>query len=110
MVLAKEEFKPYFQETAEFEWYITWIANNCDYIFYGGNTAKCDTEQYFKENHLPIKPGYIVKFGSEIVKKRDGLSVEKVLDKYGIEDNYILAVGSIAPKKITLQYIKHTLL
>lgn len=99
MVLAKEEFKPYFQETAEFEWYITWIANNCDYIFYGGNTAKCDTEQYFKENHLPIKPGYIVKFGSEIVKKRDGLSVEKVLDKYGIEDNYILAVGSIAPKK-----------
>ena len=55
--------------------------------------------QEFKENHLPIKPGYIVKFGSEIVKKRDGLSVEKVLDKYGIEDNYILAVGSIAPKK-----------
>ena len=99
LVLAKDEFKPLFQETAEFEHYITWIANNCDYIFYGGNTAKKDSEKYFREHGLPIHKGYAVKFGSEFVKYKGVLDNNAIKKKYGIESEYILAVGSFAPKK-----------
>ncbi len=99
LVLVKPELKALFQETSEFEWYISWIANNCDHIFYGGKTAQKDAEKFFKDNKLPIKPAHVVKFGSEIVQNKEVANVADVLHKYGIEENYILAVGSVAPKK-----------
>lgn len=98
IILIKEGTK-HLYDTNPFDRYINWISNNCDIILYGGNTAKRDTEQYFLENNLPVPEGHPVKFGAEIVRSSDESSKEKVFDSLGIEEKYIMAVGSIEPRK-----------
>ena len=89
-----------------FKKYLLWIGANCDYIFYGGNTAKKDTEKFFKENGFPIKKGYVLKFGSDVAKGGNAEEFDIIRKKYKLEKNYILAVGSVDTKKnyITLYY------
>ena len=99
LVLVKKGLKHLYDGQKIFSKYLTWISTNCDYIFYGGETAKKDAEEFFKENKLPIKEGFPVKFGSNIIKNANSCSKEDVLKKYNISDEYILAVGSIDPKK-----------
>ena len=99
LMLVKKDLKHLYDAEKQFSEYLTWISTNCDYIFYGGETAKKDAEEFFKENKLPIKEGFPVKFGSNIIKNNNNCSKEDVLKKYNISDEYILAVGSIDPKK-----------
>ena len=99
LMLVKKDLKYLYDAEKQFSEYLTWISTNCDYIFYGGETAKKDAEEFFKENKLPIKEGFPVKFGSNIIKNANSSSKEDILKKYNISDEYILAVGSIDPKK-----------
>ena len=99
LVLVKKGLKHLYDGQKIFSKYLTWISTNCDYIFYGGENAKKDAEEFFKENKLPIKKGFPVKFGSNIIRNTDSCSKDDVLKKYNISDEYILAVGSIDPKK-----------
>ncbi|WP_369715823.1 glycosyltransferase [Leptotrichia sp. HSP-536] len=99
LITVKKDLKFLYNTEKEFSEYLTWISTNCDYIFYGGETTKKDAEEFFKENKLPIKKGFPVKFGSNIIKKVNSCTKENVLKKYNILDKYILAVGSIDPKK-----------
>ncbi len=99
LTIVKKDLKFLYNTEKEFSEYLTWISTNCDYIFYGGETAKKDAEEFFKENKLPIKEGFPVKFGSNIIKNANSCSKEDVLKKYNISEEYILAVGSIDPKK-----------
>ena len=99
LVLVKKGLKHLYDAEKPFSEYLTWISTNCDYIFYGGKTAKKDAEKFFNENKLPIKKGYPVKFGSNIIRNSNKYLKEEILKKYNISSNYILAVGSIDPKK-----------
>ena len=83
----------------DFKDYLVWIANNCDYIFYGGHTAQKDTEKFMRANNYPLRPGYVLKFGCELSGQTTNLSVSEILKKYRISDTYILAVGSVDAKK-----------
>lgn len=82
-----------------FDKYVKWISNNCDMILYGGNTAKRDTEKYLESNNLNIPNGFPIKFGAEIVRSSNDNNVDEVLMKLGVESRFIMAVGSIEPRK-----------
>lgn len=99
MVLVNKNTAALFDAGEAFKKYLGWIADNCDYIFYGGETAKRDTEKYLRENDLPVRPGFSLKFGSELSRNTEVLEAEMVLEKYRIEGKYILAVGSVDAKK-----------
>ncbi|MFW6679569.1 glycosyltransferase [Lacrimispora sp. AGF001] len=98
IILVKEGTAHLYGENS-FDKYINWIANNCDMILYGGATAQRDTEKYLRDNNLPAPKGYPIKFGSEIVKILDKGNKEQIFKKLGIEEKYIMAVGSIEPRK-----------
>lgn len=83
----------------EFSKYLEWIANNCDYIVYGGKTAQKDAESYFKKYDLRILDGFPIKFGSEITHHTETSTDSGVLKNLKISEPYILAVGSIIAKK-----------
>lgn len=72
-----------------------------DGIFYGGMTARKDGEIYQKQHDLSLKPGYALKFGSNIVtyKKRTKAEEKEELKKLNIIGPYIIAVGSIEIRK-----------
>lgn len=82
-----------------FEQYLKWISENADFILYGGNTAKKDTERLQKEKGWPQRPGLPVKFGTDIVKQSIQLDEEQVLKSLGITGDFIITVGSIEPRK-----------
>lgn len=85
-----EYYKPFLENTSIIS----------DYIFYGGATAMRDGEQYCKDNNLPIRKGYPIKFGSNIVNNKDRENKDKeILEKIGIKGDYTLTIGSIEMRK-----------
>lgn len=88
-----------FYDNEVFRKYLFWVSNNCDGILYGGKTAQRDTEQYLRENNLHIPLGRPIKFGAEIVKSTIDRTKSEVLKKLGIDDKYIMAVGTFEPRK-----------
>ena len=89
------------KQTCEF--YTLFLENTAllsDSILYGGATALRDGEKYCRDNNLPIKPGYPIKFGSNIVNNKDKkIDDSKVLENLGISGSYTLTVGSIEMRK-----------
>jgi glycosyltransferase involved in cell wall biosynthesis len=83
----------------KFKKYVKWVSNNCDFIMYGGNTAKVDTEKLQAELGWLTPPGFSVKFGSDIMKVNNPDEDESILKKLGIVGPYIITVGSIEPRK-----------
>ena len=98
IILIKEGTAHLYGENP-FDKYIKWVANNCDMILYGGATAQRDTEEYLCKLNMPIPPGYPIKFGAEIVRSLEIAKKEEIFKKLGIENDYIMAVGSIEPRK-----------
>ena len=71
-----------------------------DVIFYGGKTAMRDGINYQQNNDQIVRPSHVVKFGSNIVGKSPSLKdISSVLDKYNLNGNFILTVGSIEARK-----------
>lgn len=76
------------------------IYNLSDFIFYGGKTAQIDGIEYQNGNGLNVKKSFALKWGSDIVShKYTKKEKEAVLKKYGINDNFILTVGTIEARK-----------
>lgn len=70
------------------------------YMLYGGKTAQKDGERFQKERGYPVVPSTAIKFGSDLISvPATEEKKEKIFTKYGIEDNYLLAVGTIQPRK-----------
>lgn len=99
LMLVKKDLKHLYGAASAFENYLSWIAINCDYIFYGGETAKKDANEFFIENKLPLHDGKAIKFGSNIAVFHNNLDKKTVLKKYNITEPYILSVGAIDIKK-----------
>lgn len=54
LVLINEATCALYEAKKVFEDYLYWISNNCDYVFFGGNTAKIDAEiQPFRYGTFP---------------------------------------------------------
>ena len=62
IVVIKESTAQFYGYKAKFAAYIEWISNNCDFVLYGGQTAKNDAEAFFTEKNLHVPPGAFVKF------------------------------------------------
>lgn len=99
LVLINEATCALYEAKKVFEDYLYWISNNCDYVFFGGNTAKIDAERYWESKGIPVKPGYFLKFGSDVARDTKDLHIDQVKDKYGITEDYILSVGTVDAKK-----------
>ena len=71
-----------------------------DFIFYGGQTAQKDGKIYQKNHNLPIKKSEALKWGSDFSgQKITEQEKREVFEKYGIEDDFILSVGTIEARK-----------
>jgi glycosyltransferase involved in cell wall biosynthesis len=82
----------------KFNLYIRWISHNADFLLFGGETAKRDTEKLQAAEGWPQLPGRAVKFGSDIAKSPDPTQISSLLAEVGVSGPFILAVGSIEPR------------
>lgn len=99
LVLSNPNTSPLYDGKIAFERYLMWINSNCDYILYGGNTAREDAEKFYKKNGFPIRKSDFLKFGSDVSKENINIKFDVLKEKYKIEDNYILSVGTVDAKK-----------
>lgn len=87
------------QGQEKFKNYVKWISQNCDFIIYGGQTAKNDTEALQAKEGWPTPQGIPVKFGTDIVKSTDSDKDTAILKELGVNGPFIITVGSIEPRK-----------
>lgn len=83
-----------------FRSYIIWMAQNADYLIYGGKTTQIDTDEYYESIGIEPLPGQPVKWGSDITEvKIPEKDSKEILEELGIKKPYVLLVGSIEPRK-----------
>lgn len=100
IIILKKEFRHLYSHlTHLFSEYIGWISSNCDYILYGGATAKKDTEDYLAKKGLHIPKGDWIKFGNAIGEHVAKKKQQEILKNIGLDEKYILSVGTIEPRK-----------
>jgi glycosyltransferase involved in cell wall biosynthesis len=100
MILMLEETAHFYNVSHKFLQYINWVSKNADFILYGGETAKRDTEDYFIKNKMRIPFGEAIQFGTDIVKRektKDECAI--LLKEVGVSSPFVMAVGSIEPRK-----------
>lgn len=104
-ILIHKNTKHLYDKGAEdcFYRYFSWVAENCDLIFYGGKTAMLDSQEIQKQRRLPVPKGIPVRFGdlpNPNLKSLTDNEVTRLFDKLNIVKNqYLLCVGSIEPRK-----------
>lgn len=79
--------------------YLKWIAGNCDFLLFGGETAKKDFTRIARDNGWPSLPGRAVKFGSDIAKSIDVAEIPALVSGLHVREPFILVVGSLEPRK-----------
>lgn len=95
--VTKHFYHPSASET--FNQYIEWISKTCDFIFFGGETAKKDLNLIQVSNSWPSVQGAAVKFGSDVHSILSEQQCQQALKELGISRDFILTVGSIEPRK-----------
>ena len=100
-ILLNDETRRFYSEDgrAKFESYVKWVSEHADFILYGGETAKNDTERLQREKGWPTPTGLPIKFGTDIVKYLDEGKKDVLLRSLGITGDFIITVGSIEPRK-----------
>ncbi|WP_206127743.1 glycosyltransferase [Burkholderia sp. Ac-20379] len=101
IILLRPETRHLYSDDGQrmFEAYVKWISANADFMLFGGETAKHDTNALQAQMKWPSPPGQAVKFGSDIVKLVDSGDDEKILREIGITGKFIITVGSLEPRK-----------
>lgn len=101
IILLLEQTRHFYhvQGQEKFKNYVKWISHNCDFVFYGGETAKKDTEALQVEQGWFSPQGAAVKFGTDIMKLVDPDLEAAILVELGITGPFIMTVGSIEPRK-----------
>lgn len=85
-------FVPFFQH----------VSNSFEHLVYGGNTARRDGMAVQKENGWLAPAGDFIEFGSNIspaVVLVNPVRDREVLEKFELQHDFILAVGTIEPRK-----------
>lgn len=83
----------------QFEKYLKWISFNCNFLLFGGENTRRDVEQLQRERGWPVVPGRAIRFGSDIVDAPNRLDDKKYLNEMGIDGSFLLAVGTVEPRK-----------
>jgi glycosyltransferase involved in cell wall biosynthesis len=101
IILLLEQTRHFYHPLGQekFKNYVKWISYNADFIIYGGNTAKQDTEALQASEKWPTPLGAAVKFGSDILKSIDSESEVTALKELGVTGAFFITVGSIEPRK-----------
>lgn len=83
-----------------FQKYFDWVASNCDFIIYGGETARRDSLLIQQERSLPSPPSAAIKFGSNLgrTNSRNADDVA-MLEQMGVTGKFMMSVGSIEGRK-----------
>lgn len=87
------------QDKSDFEAYLKWVSYNCDFLLFGGENTKRDVEEWQRGRGWPVLPGRAIRFGSDIVKGTDKTSDHVHLEQLGVTGPFILAVGTVEPRK-----------
>lgn len=82
-----------------FHAYMKWLSHHCDFLMFGGETAKSDTEALQLQHGWRMPPGRAVKFGTDIMKSVDASMEKDLLAEAGVTGPFIITVGSIEPRK-----------
>jgi glycosyltransferase involved in cell wall biosynthesis len=100
-ILALKNTRIFYHESdrKRFEKYLNWISNSCDFIFYGGQTAKHDAEEIQANSCWPTLPGAAISFGTDLVKATDSSTDLNTLSELGIRKPFVITVGSLEPRK-----------
>ncbi|WP_443971581.1 glycosyltransferase [Sphingobium sp. CR28] len=88
-----------FSHSQKFHRYLEWAHRNCDFLFYGGETARRDIEALQKHGEWPARPGKVLKFGTDIFQTKSSVADADLLAEIGVELPFIMTVGSIEPRK-----------
>ena len=100
LIMVNPELKHlYFPGNRDFACYLKWISLNCDAVIYGGRTSLNDAEKYFSTKGLRVPVGYSIKFGGDFIGDPPEDKCKGFLQELGIDGDFILAVGSIEPRK-----------
>jgi glycosyltransferase involved in cell wall biosynthesis len=101
IILLLKDTAHFYDESGRdrFKRYIKWISYNCDFVLFGGETAKTDTTKLQLDMGWPTPPGAAVMFGTDIMKSVDADSELTILKELGITRQFIMTVGSIEPRK-----------
>lgn len=100
IIMAKEGTRHFYMpEGIVFEDYIKWISSHCDFIVYGGETAKNDSEAFFARKGWNIPEGMGIEWGGNINTNERKVADKSILGKIGIKRPFVLAVGSFEPRK-----------
>lgn len=83
----------------QFKGYVEWASRQCDFLLYGGETAKSDIESIQRQHDWPSPPGAAIYFGSNFDSLNHEADEAAYLQSIGITGPFILAVGTIEPRK-----------
>lgn len=100
LILVNDETKHLYAGGEEgYKAYLRKVSRMCDKIIYGGETALLDTKAYFGKRGWRFPEADFIKFGSNIIASDDSIKIEDLLEKYHIDKDYIMMVGTIDEKK-----------
>lgn len=85
--------------TRRFENYLKWISIHCDFVLYGSEAARASAEASFQRFDLPVPLGQAIKFGSDVIKLNPAQNSQILTAEVGVTRSFVLAVGSIEPRK-----------
>ncbi|MCA3777349.1 MAG: glycosyltransferase [Burkholderia sp.] len=87
------------QTRDQFAQYLEWVAENVDFILYGGQTAQRDATEIFEERGWRVPHSDFIKLGSDITRAKGAQDDRTILRDIGITGPYLITVGSIEPRK-----------
>lgn len=97
-ILINKSTRHLYSEELEisFKKYFVWISEVCDFVFYGGETAKLDSEAHQQQYGLRTPKGTAIKLATKITLRE---STQNELSLLGICGDFFLCVGTIEPRK-----------
>lgn len=101
IVLIKEGLTQFYdkRDSDLFREYLEWVSNNCDHILYWGKVAQNDTEDIYRKKGLRIPEGSPIFYGSGMKSQPNQKNQKEILERFGLNDKYVMMVGSVEPRK-----------
>ena len=82
-----------------FKAYLSWISRNCTKVLTGGKSSMDDLRKYYQETCQIVPEIDWIKFGGNVGGRIKQIDENIIKSKYDIKGDYVMAVGSIEPRK-----------
>ena len=98
--ISKKELQHLFIDRHNsFSKHMEWISNNCDFVLYAGKLTQQDMENYLIKKEMRVPNGVGVELGSNKKKATSIEDYNQLSKKIGLNEPYLLSVGTIEPRK-----------